>query len=390
MYNVYMQTERTPFRLVQALRYLAAVLVVITHACYYSAERYDDRTPQLAGMAGYGVWLFFAISGFVMVLVGDDLRRAPASWHTFARARIARVVPLYWLMTTIKILAVVLAGSLVVNSALDPRTVVASYAFLPSHDEAGAIHPLWGVGWTLMFEMAFYALMTLALAIRVDPLKLCAPVLIVAASASLFRPATGSPWWFYADHVTLYFLAGMIIARGWRARRPVLTVSLLGAVAVLTGVLASVRAGRLDIEAAAVALTISAVLMAAVWLEARAGRLVPRWMMIGGASSYALYLVHPLLAPAVPAAIAAAGASWVPWLVVVTITVGAMLVMAPLAHRFVEQPMNRAARRLLLPDRGVRSASAKHLAPSSTTAGNGTQPRRRQRPTSADPSPTRI
>ncbi len=390
MYTGGMQTERSPFRLVQALRYVAAALVVVTHACYYTAERFDERAPQLAGFAGYGVWLFFAISGFVMVHVGDDLRRAPGSWHRFARARIARVVPLYWLMTTIKIIAVVLAGSLVVNSALDPQTVVASYLFLPSHDEAGAIHPLWGVGWTLMFEMAFYALVTLALAMRVDPLALCAPVLIAAASASLFRPATGSPWWFYADHVTLYFLAGMIIARGWRARRPVLTIALLGAVAVLTGALGSVRAGRLDVEAAAVPLAISTVLTASVWLEARAGRFVPRWMMIGGASSYALYLVHPLLAPAVPAVFAAVGASWAPWLAVVTITVGAMLVMAPLAHRFVEQPMNRAARRLLLPVRGVRSAPAKHPGPSSRTVVDRTRARRRRSPTATDPSPTRI
>jgi len=351
-----MRTRQAPFRLVQALRYVAAVLVVVAHACYYTAERFDEHTPQLERISGFGVWLFFAISGFVMVLVGDDLGRAPGSWHRFARARLARVVPLYWLMTTIKVFAVVVAGSLVVNSALSPGTVLASYLFLPSHDEAGAIHPLWGVGWTLVFEMAFYALMTLALAIRIDPLKLCAPVLAVAAVASLIRPTTGSAWWFYADDVTLYFLAGMVIARGWRARRPVRTVMLLGGIAVLMGILASVRAERLDVGGAVVPLAISAVLMTAVWLEDRIGRFVPRWVMVGGASSYALYLVHPLLAPVVPAALTAVGALWVPWLAVVTITVGAMLVMAPLAHRLVERPLTRAAGRLLLPSRRATSA----------------------------------
>lgn len=130
----------------QALRYVAAVVVVIAHACYYSAERFDERTPQIAGIAGYGVWLFFAISGFVMVLVADDLGRTPTSWHEFARARLVRVAPLYWLMTTIEVVAVVVAGSLVVNAALEPGAVLASYLFLPSHDEAGAIHPLWGAG----------------------------------------------------------------------------------------------------------------------------------------------------------------------------------------------------------------------------------------------------
>jgi exopolysaccharide production protein ExoZ len=369
MYN--MHSRRDPIRLVQALRYSAAVLVVVAHACYYSAERYDDHTPQLAGIAGYGVWLFFAISGFVMVLVADDLGHAPASWSEFARARLARVAPLYWFMTTIKVVAVVAASSLVVNSALDPGTVLASYLFLPSHDEAGAIHPLWGVGWTLLFEMAFYALMTLALAIGIDPLKLCAPVLAIAAVASLLRPATGSTWWFYADDVTLYFLAGMIIARGWRARRPVPTVALLGVIAAFMGILASVRAERLDVAAAVIPLAISAVLMSAVWLEARLGRFVPRWVMVGGASSYALYLVHPLLAPAVPATFAAFGAYWVPWFAVVTVTVSTMLVVAPLAHRFVEHPLNRAAGRLLLPNRRARSASASKKA---ETSGRGARP----------------
>lgn len=162
--------------------------------------------------------------------------------------------------------------------------------------------------------------------------------------------------------MTLFFLAGMIIARGWRARRPSLTVALLNAVAVFTGVLGSVRSGRPDVEAAVTLLAISAVLMSAVWLEARLGRSVPRWVMVGGASSYALYLVHPLLAPAVPAALAALGVSWVPWLVVVTTTVIAMLGVAPLAHRFVERPLNRAAGRLLFPDRRARSASASRRA----------------------------
>lgn len=351
-----MRTPPETFRLVQGLRYVAASLVVVAHACYYSADRFDAHTPQLERVSGFGVWLFFAISGFVMVLVGDGLGRSPGSWHRFARARLARVVPLYWLMTTIKVIAVVSAGSLVVNSALTPGTAVASYLFLPSHDEAGAIHPLWGVGWTLLFEMAFYALMTLALAIRIDPLTLCAPVLGIAAVASLLRPATGSAWWFYADDVTLYFLAGMVIARGWRARRPGRTIVLLGGIAVLMAVLASVRADRLDVTAAVVALAICSVLMSAVWLEARIGRFVPHWVMVGGASSYALYLVHPLLAPVVPAALAAVGAHWVPWLAVVVITVGAMLVMAPLAHRFIERPLTRGAGRLLLPKRRARSA----------------------------------
>lgn len=356
-----MPTRQQPFRLIQALRYVAAALVVVVHACYYSAERFDEHTPQLDRIGGLGVWLFFAISGFVMVLVGDDLGQAPGSWHRFARARLARVVPLYWLMTTIKVAAVVLAGSLVVNSALSPGTVLASYLFIPSHDEAGAIHPLWGVGWTLVFEMAFYALMTLALAIRIDPLALCAPILTLAAAASLLRPATGSAWWFYADDVTLYFLAGMVIARGWRARRPVLTVLSLGGIAVCMGTLASLRAERLEVSAAVVPLVISAVVFSAVWLDDRIGRFVPRWVMAGGAASYALYLVHPLLAPVVPAALAAVGAYWVPWFVVVTITVGAMLAVAPLAHRFVDRPLTRGASRLLLPGarsgRGRRSSS---------------------------------
>lgn len=353
-----MRTRQNPFRLVQALRYVAAALVVVAHACYYSAERFDEHTPQLERISGFGVWLFFAISGFVMVLVGDDLGRGPASWHRFARARLARVVPLYWLMTTIKVVAVIVAGSLVVNSALSPGTVLASYLFLPSHDEAGAIHPLWGVGWTLVFEMAFYALMTLALALRIDPLTLCAPALVIAAVAELLRPATGSAWWFYADDVTLYFLAGMVIARGWRARRPLLTLVLLGGIAILMGVLASLRAGQLDVAAAVIPLAICSVLVSAVWMEDQIGRFVPRWVMVGGASSYALYLVHPLLAPVVPAALAAVGAYWVPWLAVVAITVGAMLAMAPLAHRFVEGPLTRGARRLLLPSRRVSSAPA--------------------------------
>jgi peptidoglycan/LPS O-acetylase OafA/YrhL len=342
---------------VQAIRFLAAVSVVIAHACFYTGVRFDERTPAVDVLGSLGVWSFFTISGFVMVLVTDQecSRSGRVDWRRFALKRIVRVVPLYWLMTTVKLLALVQSASLLVNTAADPWTIIRSYLFIPSFNEAGTIQPVWGVGWTLIYEMAFYLVVAIALIARIDPIVAAAPVLIGAATLWLARPQDGSALWLYADPMTLYFLAGMVIAR-WARTRPWLAVLVLVGLGSVQSALHTVRDAALTLQPLLVFLAISGVLLGAVLGEERLRPHIPRWVLVGGTASYSLYLAHPLIAPLVPL-MAATTAPSAPWLAVVVVTVATAVLAAPLWYRFVETPLTRLVSRAVGLTRAPRTAS---------------------------------
>ena len=73
---------------VQALRALAALGVLMFHACQWSGMDF--------AVGAAGVDLFFLISGLVLWLSAE---RAEPTPQTFLAARAVRVAPMYWLWT---------------------------------------------------------------------------------------------------------------------------------------------------------------------------------------------------------------------------------------------------------------------------------------------------
>src|SRR5258708_424446 len=79
-----------PLNSIRILRALAALGVLLFHACQWSGADF--------AVGAAGVDLFFLVSGFVLWLAVD---RAPASAARFLWARASRIAPLYWLWTLI-------------------------------------------------------------------------------------------------------------------------------------------------------------------------------------------------------------------------------------------------------------------------------------------------
>jgi len=338
------------YQTIQGLRFVAALGVVVGHSAFYARERLGSPAPTLDFLGAMGVGLFFAISGFIMTRIHDE--DPDQDWRRFIRRRVARVIPMYWIMTTFKLATILVAADVVITAAVDPVAVVRSYLLLPSFNELGHIEPLWTVGWTLMFEMMFYLLVAVAMAARVDPVVLAAPVLIALAIASVARaengsaspsgslPDSASEWWFYADPVVLYFLAGMAIARAARRRSRasmVIAVAAVFALAVLSGLLARAEPVMHGLVFAALV----GILGIAVGSEGVLGARVPRWIVVSGTASYSLYLTHPIVAQIVPETLARLGAVDLPWAVVVAGSTVVAALAAPLVHRFAEAPLTR-------------------------------------------------
>ncbi len=116
---------------IQALRFVAALLVVFTHSTFYVGERLIPGFPVWSNGAA-GVDIFFVISGFVMVISSQELLARADGWRIFMMRRIARIVPLYWIATSLKLVAVISVPSLAINAGLDPWQCVKSFLFLPS------------------------------------------------------------------------------------------------------------------------------------------------------------------------------------------------------------------------------------------------------------------
>ena len=158
---------------VQILRAVAAMGVVFTHAItrvsttFPGAEGHSlftSRRGQLT-VGDAGVDLFFVISGFIMLQVHWRDLGVRGTPLRFMSRRILRIVPIYWLLTTVALVFQIFAPSVFTThfKGIDIWWIVGSYLFLPIPIPGSTISPLVGVGWTLNYEMFFYFVFSLML-----------------------------------------------------------------------------------------------------------------------------------------------------------------------------------------------------------------------------------
>ena len=344
---------------VQVLRAVAALMVVAFHATsnLSGGGRNFASLPRLE-WGNAGVDLFFVVSGFVMVWTTRDHWAQPHAWRDFLQKRAVRILPLYWLLTTVKIALVATLPAFFRGTHLQPWNTVASYLLIPSFDAQGRINPVITAGWTLCFEMAFYYVFATSLALRRRPIVVATPLLAAfGALGAWHSPAWGAVA-SLLDPLLLEFLAGMWIAelaRQGRARgRPAALLALMaagGAAWLASSLLpaSEAHAWRALVWGAPAAL----VLYAVVALEPHVNfRRVWPALLIGDAS-YSIYLTHVLVLPPVITRLRTLAmppiAQWTTWLGVLASGV----VVGVLVWRLVELPLTRAVQILCRPVRGA-------------------------------------
>ena len=336
-------TRPQTFNGVQALRLVAALLVVASHAAAIALERLQGLPPGHFWRAGFcGVDIFFVISGFVMTLTSTSLENRADGWSEFLKRRVIRVVPMYWIALSLQVLMV--AG---LHGQGDPTNIVASYFFLPSRDANGFLTPILSVGWTLQYEMFFYALFAAALFLKRPPVLLCGVVFTVLAALGLafYTPHAGmSPLLAYIRPILLEFIYGMLIARFMSQRRlhPALAAALLlGGVALIFS-MPLIDAWR----PFAWGLPAAMIVLGVVQLEFSVGKWVPRWVREQGDASYALYLFHSFMLPALAWVFLRAHVHNVPLMLAAALVAGPL--MALVIHRVIEKPLTQRLKQLRL------------------------------------------
>lgn len=283
----------------QVLRVIAAVFVLALHSTFYTQERLFSGQKKWA--AGYsGVDIFFVLSGFVMIYSSERLFNSRDGWRIFAERRIARIVPMYWLVITIKIVLTMLAGRYVLHTNLTVSKALASYFFIPCKNLDGLIEPLVGVGWTLNFEMFFYFLFALALFLRVNVYKFVGIALTLISIGAIFRKPDWPAISFYLNTIVLEFFLGMIIAHQLLKNRrlskaPAILAIVCGVIGLLSWPMYTVTLPRILTIGLPAAFLVTGVAS----IENLLPRM-PRSVLFLAEASYVIYLFHPLVAPIAP------------------------------------------------------------------------------------------
>ena len=329
------------FRLVQVLRAVAALMVVAHHTTILLEQRLH-RTGIFWANGAAGVDIFFIISGVVMTLSVERLERSAAGAWTFLKRRVERIVPLYWIATTAKVLLALALPALAVNAVGTSWHVIASYLFIPSLSPAHTMEPMLVVGWTLEIEMLFYVLYAASLLLRVSPWVTVVPVFVLLAFARHGVTAPDSKLLVWGTSLNVEFLWGMVLGtcvlRG-RFPAPWLSMVLVGTGAVLLLMPWSFP----DAWRALVwGLPAMAIVAGALGLESRFGSHVPALAQRLGDSSYSIYLTHGFVLPllGVELLLTTTGPSMVRWIIMAA----ALLLSCAVGlacYRWLELPMLR-------------------------------------------------
>jgi exopolysaccharide production protein ExoZ len=290
---------RQHFPLIQALRAVAALSVVIYHACHDAlilspGNRFISAVTNTMPWPA-GVDIFFVISGFVIAHSSARLFARPGAHRIFLARRCARIVPLYWLVTTLFLLSLALLPGDINGSLGGFGFILKSYAFIPSERPDGLLQPAFGLGWTLNFEVFFYAVFTPFLALSatraITAATACLTVFVIAGAVV---PFTSTVLVFWSNPIVLEFCAGMLLAL--LANRLTLSLGVRMVLAILA--VAALHLYQHEGPERFFAWGIPAVCLVLAAITGRQTGSLPRlerWLALLGDASYALYLTHPFV-----------------------------------------------------------------------------------------------
>ncbi len=276
----------------QLLRGLAATTVAGFHLYAASVENgHDPRLFKIFAGGEIGVDIFFVISGFIILYASQG--RANLSAQRFLKARFWRIIPPYWVILTLYILAV-LAQSMIAadpTGSLTWSAILVSYALLPYPDHIIII------AWTLTLELLFYGVFALTFFNGGLRRLISALVLWVIISQVALHFVQDVPIWLQIPlhSAVLEFLFGTLIAVLFTLKPEVIRRFRFPAI-VLGGTSVAAYLVGYHVDTAPWGREISAGIPAAFLVFGTLGfSLKPMPALeTWGESSYILYLVHLL------------------------------------------------------------------------------------------------
>ncbi|MFH8488208.1 acyltransferase family protein [Streptomyces longisporoflavus] len=336
---------RPRLRALDGLRLVAALMVAAYHYGGRDGEISEawGSSPQLQFPTAHnwfaygclGVQIFFVISGFVICMSGWG-----RPLRAFFASRVSRLFPSYW--AAIVLVTAVFALPVVAYDAVSPSDALVNLTML---QQPLGVDRVLGVCWTLWAELRFYALFALFVVLpganRARVILFCA----VWTLAAVIAEGVNEP---LLDLVLMpeyapYFIGGIGIYLVHRDRRDLTAWGIVGASWLIGQHYAVDRlwhAPNPDFFSYRSSFGIIAVVtagFAAVLLIALGAlhRVDWKWLTVAGALTYPFYLVHEHLGWVTVAALhrGLGLSSYATF----GLTIAAMLLLAWLLNRFVEE-----------------------------------------------------
>ncbi|MFL4261211.1 acyltransferase family protein, partial [Escherichia coli] len=155
-----MENKKTIYN-IQMLRFLAAALVVLAHA-----EIVIYQGAKSEPLGGFGVDIFFIISGFIMPYIAYGGGGYNGSFNVgpikFFMRRVIRIVPVYAFITAMCVISAYIVSYHIDNPTPPiafwwPQKKIELLWYIQSitftHWDRP---PILGIGWTLQYEFLFY------------------------------------------------------------------------------------------------------------------------------------------------------------------------------------------------------------------------------------------
>lgn len=298
------------FRGVQALRGIAALSVMLFHFRWNINAVSPGIGDRLFGWGATGVDLFFLISGFVITLSATRSEEGINGSLNFLKKRALRILPTYYI---ILIITFFLSGAMSTFHYADKtENFISSLAFIPIYPEHGPFYVddngMYGIRWTLNYEVLFYILMSISLLFskRLLSAFLLFSMTLIVLPLAIFggltlNPAgynTASPYiGLITNPMVWLFIAGAAIGLlaphlQWLSGRLMACVALISI--AMTGYL--FNKGQYVGHGLLSSGWLYAIILFSVVLSERfIGRFVPNSLIKLGDISFSLYLIHTLM-----------------------------------------------------------------------------------------------
>ena len=157
-----------PWQSIRALRGIAAIAIVFFHTwemliTYTEGKGFFHHFDKVWQHGAAGVDLFFIISGFIIVHSTRGKFNSLKNGRIFLQKRAIRILPLYWIYSTIFLLLVLYPDTLK-RTLFSLQYTIFSFLLIPTVNPANGLDlPLLPQGWTLSYELYFYLIFALLL-----------------------------------------------------------------------------------------------------------------------------------------------------------------------------------------------------------------------------------
>lgn len=333
-----MTTQRSKIQSLQILRALAATSVVYLHI---GCEPW---------FGGFGVDIFFVLSGFVMCYITDS----GESGKTFFLRRIARIVPLYWALTLITFVIAWFRPTLFNSTTADLGNLFKSLLFIPYAKENGSISPIIPVGWTLNYEVYFYLLIAAGTFFKRNWYVVVSIVIVITWSISNLLKEHGDILKFLSEQIVMEFIFGVVIYQvnkkygekiqslGWLINLAIVIICYIFMALMDVLRIEGLRALTLGVPSSIMLLSfLSLESMFCEWPVS-----LTKWLVEIGDASYATYLSHLYVVEGLRKIVfARINPDWMYTPIGVALSLSSALVVGQILYYMLDRPLSSVLRR---------------------------------------------